>query len=105
VPDQPTSPPLHNRRRELAELERAWRSGKPELLLAVDRRRAGKSHPRRFLQGRAGFYYQATKTTACEQLRALGEAAAVESPQSGPGYGSGSCRFDTLQHATRVICD
>ena len=35
--------------------------------------RAGKSYLlRRFLQGRAGFYYQATKTTARKQFRALG---------------------------------
>ena len=67
--------PLHDRVSELAELERAWGSGKPELLLALGRRRAGKSFLlRRFLHGHAGFYYQATKTTAREQLRALGEA-------------------------------
>jgi uncharacterized protein len=89
--------PLHNRKRELAELERAWRSGKPELLLALGRRRAGKSYLlRRFMQGRAGFYYQATKTTAREQLRALGEAAAAESPQSGLGYGSGFRSWDAF---------
>jgi AAA+ ATPase superfamily predicted ATPase len=84
VTEASPQPPWYDRQRELTELERAWRSGKPELILALGRRRAGKSFLlRRFLQGRAGFYYQATKTTAREQLRALHDAAATEYPQSG----------------------
>ena len=89
--------PLHDRVRELAELERAWRSGKPELLLVLGRRRAGKSFLlRRFLQGHAGFYYQATKTTAREQLRALGEAAATQFPDSALGYANGFRSWDAF---------
>lgn len=83
-------PPLLHRDRELAELDRAWRSGKAELIFVVGRRRAGKSFLlTRFLEGRRGFYYQATKTTSREQLRALEEAVAARYPESGLAYGSG----------------
>jgi len=89
--------PFYHRARELAELERAWRSGKPELILALGRRRAGKSFLlRRFLESHTGFYYQATKTTGREQLRALGEAAAAQFPDSGLSYGNGFRNWDAF---------
>ncbi len=95
--------PLFHRDRELTELERAWRSGKPELILVLGRRRAGKSFLlTRFLDSHTGFYYQATKTTAREQLRALADAAGAEYPGSGLAYGSGfrdwDAFFDFIRH-------
>jgi uncharacterized protein len=82
--------PLFHRERELAELDRAWRSGKPELLLALGRRRAGKSFLlTRYLRGRPGFYYQATKATSREQLRSLAEAVAAQYPDSGLTFSAG----------------
>ncbi len=58
--------------------------------MVLGRRRAGKSFLlTRFLKDHSGFYYQATKATAREQLRALGDAVAVEYPASGLAYGSG----------------
>jgi uncharacterized protein len=93
----PTGQLLLHRDRELAELERAWCSSKPELILVLGRRRAGKSFLlTRFLKSHTGFYYQATKTTAREQLRALADAAAAEYPESGLAYGSGFRSWDAF---------
>ncbi len=92
-----SAPPLFDRVRELTELERAWRSGKPELLLALGRRRAGKSFLlTRFLQTHTGFYYQATKTTGREQLSALSDAAAAQFPDAGLAYGTGFRNWDAF---------
>lgn len=68
---------IFDRGREFAELDRAWSSGKPELLIAAGRRRAGKAHLlSHFLQGKNGLYYQATRATSREQLRTLSHVAA-----------------------------
>lgn len=83
-------PPLYDRGREQQELARAWASGVPELLIAAGRRRAGKSYLlTHALQRYAGFYYQATKATAREQLRTLSEAAADQFADAGLAYGTG----------------
>lgn len=83
-------PPLFDRVRETAELERAWRSGKPELLIAAGRRRAGKSYLlARYLEGKNGFYYQATKATSRDQLRSLSQIAARQFRQAGLAFADG----------------
>jgi AAA+ ATPase superfamily predicted ATPase len=93
----PSDAPLLHRTRELTELERAWRSGKPELLIATGRRRAGKSFLlTRFLKTHDGFYYQATKATSREQLRALSEAVATRFPDAGLSYGTGFRNWDAF---------
>jgi AAA+ ATPase superfamily predicted ATPase len=82
--------PIFDRAREKAELDRAWRSGKPELLIAAGRRRAGKSYLlTRYLQGKDGLYYQATKATSREQLRTLSQIAAAQFQQAGLGFAGG----------------
>jgi AAA+ ATPase superfamily predicted ATPase len=82
--------PVFDREREKAELDRAWRSGKPELLIAAGRRRAGKSYLlTRYLQGKDGLYYQATKATSREQLRTLSQIAAAQFQQAGLGFAGG----------------
>ncbi len=82
--------PVFDREREKAELDRAWRSGKPELLIAAGRRRAGKSYLlTRYLQGKDGLYYQATKATSREQLRTLSQIAATQFQQAGLGFAGG----------------
>lgn len=89
--------PLFHRERELAELDRAWGSGRPELLLALGRRRAGKSFLlTRYLRSRKGFYYQATRSTSREQLRSLSEAVGGEYPESGLSYSAGLRSWDTF---------
>jgi AAA+ ATPase superfamily predicted ATPase len=85
----PTAPP-HDRLRELAELDRAWQSGTPELLVAAGRRRAGKSYLlTRYLQEKRGLYYQATKSTGREQLRTLSEVVATQFQEAGLQFGGG----------------
>jgi AAA+ ATPase superfamily predicted ATPase len=92
-----SGPPFLHRVRELAELERAWGSDKPELLIATGRRRAGKSFLlTRFLKNHDGFYYQATKTTSREQLRSLSEVAAARFPDAGFAYGTGFRTWDAF---------
>ena len=82
--------PIFDRAREQAELDRAYQSGKPELLLAAGRRRAGKSYLlSRYLQGKSGLYYQATKATSREQLRTLSQIAATQFKQAGLALGTG----------------
>jgi AAA+ ATPase superfamily predicted ATPase len=82
--------PVFDREREKAELDRAWRSGKPELLIAAGRRRAGKSYLlTRYLQGKDGLYYQVAKATSREQLRALSQIAAAQFQQAGVGFAGG----------------
>ena len=84
------NPPLLHRERELAELRRASSSSQPELLVAIGRRRAGKSFLlTRFLKNHRGFYYQATKATGREQLLSLSEAATAQFPDAGLSYGNG----------------
>lgn len=81
---------IFDRAREKAELDRAWHSGKPELLIAAGRRRAGKSYLlTRYLQERDGFYYQATKATSREQLRTLSQIAAAQFQQTGLDFAGG----------------
>lgn len=89
--------PLFDRRAEVAELERAWRSKGPELLIAAGRRRAGKSYLlMHFLEGHAGFYYQATSGTGREQLHALGEALHEQFGERGAWYGTGLRDWDAF---------
>lgn len=90
-------PPLIDRTRELGELERAWVSPGPELLIAAGRRRAGKTFLlTRFLQSRPGFYYQATKSTGREQLRAVSEAVAGQFGGTALGYATGFRDWDAF---------
>lgn len=90
APTPPAALPIYNRSREQAELDRAWRSGKPELLIAVGRRRAGKSYLlSRYLKDRAGVYYQATKSTSRDQLRTLSNVVAAQFPQTGLEFAAG----------------
>jgi len=82
--------PVFDRARELAELDRAWGSGRPELLIAAGRRRAGKSYLlTHYLRDRPGFYYQATKSTSREQLRTLSGIVAARYQQEGLEFGGG----------------
>ena len=63
---------LIDRDLEWRALEEAWKSSKPELAFVLGRRRAGKSYLlTRFVQAHRGIYYQATKQTPLEQLRAV----------------------------------
>ena len=96
-PDTATHPPLLDRVRERHDLDRAWTSGRPEMLIATGRRRAGKSFLlARYLEGRRGFYYQATRTTSREQLEAVYEAALVALPQAGLAHGAGFRDWDAF---------
>lgn len=82
--------PLYDRTPEQAELDRAWQSGKPELLIAAGRRRAGKSYLlSRYLQDKQGLYYQATKSTGREQLRTLSNVVAMQSQRAGLQFAGG----------------
>jgi AAA+ ATPase superfamily predicted ATPase len=63
---------LFDREREWARLDEVWQSDRPELVLVLGRRRAGKSFllsP--FAAAVGGVYHQATRGTPGEQLRAL----------------------------------
>ncbi len=94
---RPPTEPVYNRIRELAELDRAWRSDRPELLIAAGRRRAGKSYLlSHFLQDRPGFYYQATRSTGREQLRTLGHIAAQRFPAAGLEFTNGFTDWDSV---------
>lgn len=89
--------PIFDRAREQAELDRAWNSGKPELLVAAGRRRAGKSYLlSRYLQGKNGLYYQATKATSREQLRTLSQLAATQFEQGGLEFASGFSDWESF---------
>lgn len=89
--------PVFDRARERAELDRAWRSGKPELIIAAGRRRAGKSYLlTRYLQGKEGLYYQATKATSREQLRTLSQIAAAQFQQAGLDLAGGFPGWESL---------
>ena len=92
-----TRPPLIDRARELHDLDRAWKSGRPEMLIATGRRRAGKSFLlARYLEERRGFYYQATRTTSREQLGAIYEAALAALPKAGLAHGAGFRDWDAF---------
>lgn len=70
----PRPPDLLDRDHEWRELDRVWTSGRPELVLALGRRRAGKSFLlARYVRSRHGLYYQATRRTEADQLRALSQ--------------------------------
>lgn len=89
--------PLHDRGREKAELDRALGSGKPELLIAAGRRRAGKSFLlTNYLQDKPGLYYQATKGTSREQLRTLAHIVSAGSTQSGLQFTGGFADWDAF---------
>ncbi|MBC7808447.1 MAG: ATP-binding protein [Akkermansiaceae bacterium] len=84
--------PFFNRVRELATLERAYRSPQPagQLLLLYGRRRLGKTYLlQRFFAGAPGdipkphCYYLADQSTAPVQRRALGEALLASFPGAG----------------------
>jgi len=63
---------VFDRDSEWRRLERLWSSARPELVVVLGRRRVGKSHllaP--FCETTGGIYYQATRRTVREQLRAL----------------------------------
>ncbi|MGA9838592.1 MAG: ATP-binding protein [Gemmatimonadaceae bacterium] len=88
---------IFDRDRERKELDRAWGSGRPELLIAAGRRRAGKSYLlTRYLQERRGFYYQATNVTSRDQLRSLSAAAATQFPQVGLDLADGFRDWETF---------
>ena len=87
--------PVYDRQREWQELDRAWKSGKPELLIAAGRRRAGKSYLlSHYLQGKRGLYYQATKTTSKDQLRTISQVVATQFPQAGLQFADGFADWD-----------
>lgn len=87
--------PIYDRQREQQELDRAWTSGKPELLIAAGRRRAGKSYLlSHYLQGKRGLYYQATKTTSKDQLRTISQVVATQFPQAGLKFANGFADWD-----------
>lgn len=70
------SPPkpaeVHDRAREWELLARFWSSPHPEVGLVLGRRRVGKSHLlTRFARAVDGIYYQATRRSEAEQVRAL----------------------------------
>lgn len=68
--DKPTE--IFDRDPEWEELRSCWLSRKPELYIVIGRRRAGKSFLlTHFSDACKGLYYQATKQTEKEQLRAL----------------------------------
>lgn len=93
----PKTPPLYDRAKEQAELDRAWKSGKPELLIATGRRRAGKSYLlSRYLKGRAGLYYQATKSTSRDQLRTLSNVVATQFQQTGLEFAAGFSDWESF---------
>lgn len=63
---------LIDRDLEWEELSRLWDSPRPELVTVLGRRRVGKSYLLgQFLERHHGVYYQATRLTEAEQLRAL----------------------------------
>jgi AAA+ ATPase superfamily predicted ATPase len=89
--------PLYDRGREKAELDRAFGSGKPELIIATGRRRAGKSFLlTHYLRDKRGLYYQATKGTSREQLRTLTQIASARSSQSGLQFTGGFADWDAF---------
>ncbi len=93
----PATSPLYDRAKEHAELDRAWNSGKPELLIATGRRRAGKSYLlSRYLKDRRGLYYQATKSTGRDQLRTLSNVAATQFQQTGLEFADGFSDWESF---------
>lgn len=69
----PAKPPeLHDRDHDWSVLARLWESRRAELGLVLGRRRVGKSHLlTRFAGAVDGLYYQATRRSEAEQLRAM----------------------------------
>ena len=66
---------LIDRDREWEALTRIWETPRPELVTVLGRRRVGKSYLLgRFLEQHRGVYYQATRLTETEQLRAFSHA-------------------------------
>ena len=66
-----------NRKIELADLEKRWQSGKPELFIMYGKRRVGKTElMKKFLRGKGGVYFLADKRTMPDQLRELGRLMA-----------------------------
>lgn len=93
----PKTLPLYDRAKEQTELDRAWHSGKPELLIASGRRRAGKSYLlSRYLKNKAGLYYQATKSTSRDQLRTLSNVVATQFQQTGLEFASGFSDWESF---------
>ncbi|MBI2552463.1 ATP-binding protein [Candidatus Uhrbacteria bacterium] len=59
-----------NRTNELADLEKRWKSGKPELFIVYGKRRVGKTElVKKFIQGKPAIYFLADKRTMIDQLR------------------------------------
>lgn len=68
-------PDLLDRAREWDVLTRVWQSDRPELVIVTGRRRVGKSYLlTRFSHAIGGIYYQATRRTEAQQVRALARA-------------------------------
>lgn len=66
---------LVDREKEWATLAETWSSNRPELVIALGRRRVGKSFLlSRFARDVGGLYYQATRRTEAEQLATLSRA-------------------------------
>ena len=63
---------LDERVQEWDLLTRMWESPRPELGLVLGRRRVGKTHLlARFAHAVGGLFYQSTRRSEAEQLRAL----------------------------------
>lgn len=61
-----------NRESELSDLEKRWRSEKPELFVVYGKRRVGKTElVKRFIKNKSAVYFLADKRTMIDQLREL----------------------------------
>lgn len=88
---------LIGRDAEWTELTRAWNSGRPELCFVLGRRRAGKSYLlTRFVREHRGLYYQATKQTEREQLRAIARAIGEQFDQADLALGVAELDWEQL---------
>lgn len=92
--------PFHNRRHELAAIQRAIASDRPELVILYGRRGAGKS--RLLLEALTGqhvFWYEATLRVTADQLEDL--AAAMRAYAPGIVVG----RLESVQQALEALAD
>lgn len=66
-----------NRADELADLEKRWKSGKPELFIIYGKRRVGKTElVKKFIQTKRAIYFLADKRTMIDQLREVSRLVA-----------------------------